>query len=338
MRLRSGWWIAAALALAACRASPPDGAVVVALPDGRPGIGFDDLRFSTTYGVLAPGGRSGNLDLVDPATRAVTAIGGFSMEPLFWGGHDQGVTSVDEAGGLLFVTDRTTTRLSVVDAGTRQIVASADLATTPDYVRYVAATHELWITEPDADQIEVFALDGSQPRRAGVIATPGGPESLVIDGTRGRAYTHLWAGGSLSVDLATRTIVAQWANGCSGSRGIALDPARGWLFAGCLEGRATIADVTQGGVLLGALDVPARGVDVIDYAPALGHIYLPGQSNATLVIVGVSATGALDLVATVPTVGGAHGVVADDRGNAWVGDPDNGELLVVADTAPASGR
>src|SRR6516165_2537707 len=90
-----------------CRASPPPGATVVPLPDGRPGIGFDDLRFSPTYRILAPGGRSGKLDLVDPATLSVTAIDSFSMAPLYFGGHDQGATSVDVGGGFLFVTDRT---------------------------------------------------------------------------------------------------------------------------------------------------------------------------------------------------------------------------------------
>jgi len=331
-----GAMLMVATAWAGCRASPPAGTTVVALPDGRPGIGFDDLRFATAYGVLAPGGRSGYLDVVDPATRAVTAIGGFSMEPLHFAGHDQGATSVDVGGGYLFVTDRTTSTLSVVDASTRQIAGSARVATTPDYVRFVAATDEVWVTEPDAEQIEVFTLAGATPSHAALIATPGGPESLVVDGTRGRAYTHLWGGGSISVDVRTRAVVAQWSNGCGGARGIALDEPRGLLFAGCAEGRGTVADVSRG-ALVASLDVPAQGIDVIDYAPALGHLYLPGQSNATMTIVSVGANGDLSLAGSAATVDGAHCVAADDRGNAWVCDPDNGELLVIADTAPAGG-
>jgi DNA-binding beta-propeller fold protein YncE len=325
------------LALAGCRASPPAGATVVALPDGRPGIGFDDLRFSTTYGVLVPGGRSGNLDLIDPATHAVTAIGGFTMDPLHFAGHDQGATSVDEGGGFLFVTDRTTGKLAVVDPMTKRVVATASIASTPDYLRYVPQTNEVWITEPGAEQIEVFSLSGSQPAQAALIKTPGGPESLVIDRTRDRAYTHLWGGGSISVDVHTRVVVEQWSNDCGGSRGIALDEARGFLFAGCVEGRGTVADVTHGGAMLGTLDVAAQGVDVIDYSPSLGHLYLPGESNATMAIVGVSASGELHLLGTTPTVSGAHCVAADDRGNAYVCDPDNGDLLVIADTTPRTG-
>jgi hypothetical protein len=320
-------------AVAGCRATPPPGTTVVQLPDGRPGIGFDDLHFSRTYGVLAPAGRTGNLDLVDPATLAVTAIGGFSMEPLHIAGHDQGVTSADEGGGLLFVTDRTTRQLHVVDPATRQIAGSAPTAASPDYARYVAQTNEVWLTEPDAEQIEVFGLAGSQPAQAAVIPVRGGPESLVIDPLRDRAYTHLWGGATVSIDVRSRAVVDEWANGCASSRGIALDGPRGLLFAGCDEGRGTVADVESGGAMLGVLDVPASGVDVIDYSPLLGHLYLPGQSNATLAIVSVGATGQLALLGTAATVDGAHCVAADDRGNAFVCDPDNGELLVIPDHA-----
>jgi DNA-binding beta-propeller fold protein YncE len=335
--VRGATWSILACALAACRASPPPGTTTVPLPDGRPGIGFDDLRFSTSYGVLAPAGRTGNLDLVDPATLAVRAIGGFSMEPLHFAGHDQGATSVDEGGGFLFVTDRTTDRLHIVDPGKGQIVGSAPVAASPDYVRYVPQTGEVWVTQPDAEQIEVFTLNGSQPAHAALIQTLGGPESLVIDRTRDRAYTHLWGGGTISIDVRTRAIVEQWGNGCRSSRGIALDEPRGFLFAGCDEGRGTVADVTSGGAMLGSLDVPASGVDVIDYSPSLGHLYLPGQSNATMAIVGVAASGQLSLLATAPTVSGAHCVTADDRGNAYVCDQDNGELLVIPDRTPRSG-
>src|SRR4029077_12912585 len=124
---------------------------------------------------------------------------------LHFAGHDQGPTSVDEGGGFLFVTDRTTRKLSVVDPTAKKIVATVSVATTPDYLRYVPQTNEVWITEPDMEQIEVFSLSGNQPGHAARIKTPGGPESMVVDRTRDRAYTHLWGGGTISVDVHTRT-------------------------------------------------------------------------------------------------------------------------------------
>src|SRR5262249_43808101 len=92
-----GWVAGLGVAFVACRATPPEGVPTIPLPDGTAGIGFDDLRFSPALGkVLAPAGRSGYLDLIDPVSRSVTAIDGFSKEIFWFGGSQDGVTSVDE--------------------------------------------------------------------------------------------------------------------------------------------------------------------------------------------------------------------------------------------------
>lgn len=116
-----------ALALVGCGGSPSG--TPVKLPDGAPGIGFDDLRYSASlHRVLVPGGRSGRLDLVDPESLAVTSIGGFSTKRDYSGGHDDGPTSVEEALGKLYVTDRTAVTLVVADPSSRTIVSSTPLA------------------------------------------------------------------------------------------------------------------------------------------------------------------------------------------------------------------
>ena len=54
------------------------------LPGGEGGIGFDDLWFSAElHRVLVPAGRTGRLDLIDPTTRAIEAVGGFSADEKF---------------------------------------------------------------------------------------------------------------------------------------------------------------------------------------------------------------------------------------------------------------
>src|SRR5215472_2136021 len=133
--------------LCACGQSA-DGTTVT-LPNAGPGIGFDDLRYSASlHRVLAPGGRSGELALVDPDTLAVTTIPGFSATGSYSGGHDDGPTSVDEGRSLLFVTDRTSQKLLVVDPSAGGIAGSSAVSASPDYVRYVAPTNEVWIAEP----------------------------------------------------------------------------------------------------------------------------------------------------------------------------------------------
>jgi DNA-binding beta-propeller fold protein YncE len=319
----------ALVAVVAC--TSPTG-TAVKLPGTPPGIGFDDLRYSPgLHRVLAPGGRTGQLFLIDPQTLDVTSIGGFGAVGDYSGGHDDGPTSVDEGLGKLFVTDRTTGTLFVVDPTAAAIASQAPLGASPDYVRFVAATKELWVSEPSAERIEILSLaDDGTPTPSASVAVANGPESLVIDATRGRAYTHRWQASTVAVDLKTRAVVAEWPNGCAASRGIALDEDRGWLFSGCNEGTAAVLDVAHEGRIVSTI-ARGSGYDVIGYAPALGHLYLAGSACGCLTIVGVSPSGALSLLDRMDAPSSTHCVTADDAGHAWVCDPDHGWLWRVDD-------
>lgn len=324
------------LAVGACRSSL-DG-VSVDLPASSPGIGFDDLRYSASlHRVLVPAGRSGNLVLVDPDTRTITTITGFSKSADFGGGHDFGATSVDEGAGLLFVTDRTSQRLVVVDPNTRQIVGVTSAGAGPDYVRFVASTRELWVTEPDASRIEVFSLPASgalNPSSVATIPVDNGPESLVIDQGRGRAYTHRWQKSTVVLDVKSRGVIGEWQNGCAASRGLALDEKREFFFASCSEGTVSVLSTRDGRILSSI--ARGSGFDVMGYSASLGHLYLAGTSCSCLVMLRVSAAGALSFLDRFDATSSAHCAVADDSRHAWVCDPDKGRLIRFDDAHPAS--
>lgn len=310
----------------------------LALPGGDGGIGFDDLRFSPSlHRVLAPAGRTGKLDLIDPKTQAIESVGGFSSDKKFGGGHGEGTTSVDEGGGVLFATDRGRTQVAVIDPKTKKVTSTTKLAGGPDYVRWVGPSNEVWVTEPGKKQVEYFALKKAKLVRKGAVAVPGGPESLVVDATRGRAYTHTWDDATVVLDLASHKEIARWKNGCKASRGIALDEKRGFLFVGCDEGKATALDVVHDGKLLGTADT-GNGVDIIAYDEKLGHLYVPGGDAATLTIIGVASSGKLSALGKVAVAADSHCVTVDDVGHAYVCDPGHGSLLVVTDPFPAESR
>jgi hypothetical protein len=328
------------VALTAATGDVGPAALPIVLPGGEGGIGFDDLTFAPgLHRLLVPAGRSGNLDLIDPATRKVVPIAGFSAQGTFAHGHGEGTTSADAGRGLIFAIDRTALKLVVIDpAAKNAVVGKADLASSPDYVRWVEPRGELWVTEPDRDRIEIFTLPASGPpvpAHKEFLAVPGGPESLVVDAAHGRAFTHLWKSTTLAIDLETRAVVGRWPNGCTDSRGIALDAGRGFLFAGCAEGKAVVLDVNRKGAVLSTLSAGA-GVDIIAYNPGLSHLYLPGGKSETMAILGVSKAGKLSLLSTVKTARGAHCAAADDRRQVWVCDPDHGRLLLIGDPHPAS--
>ena len=306
----------------------------VEIPGGAPGIGFDDLQFAPALKkILAPAGRAGVLALVDPGTRAVSVIAGFSAKKDYGGGHDDGVTSADAGKGWIFATDRTSLLLDVVDPASAKIVSSAKLSGSPDYVRFVETTGELWVTEPDKERIEIFRLSEARPpvpAHDAFVPVLGGPESLVVDAKSGRAYTHLWNGKTSVVDVRKRVVAATWPNGCKGSRGIALDPARGFLFAGCSEGKAVVLEAATGKEL--SSFSAGNGVDIIDYDPRSSHLYLPGGKSATMAVLGVSPEGKLSRLGEVKTAPRAHCVATDGNGNVFVCDPDGGRLLYFRDT------
>jgi hypothetical protein len=207
------------------------------------------------------------------------------------------------------------------------------LAGGPDYVRWVEPTKEVWVTEPGKKQIEVFALAKGKLARTTTIAIPGGPESLVIDAERGRAYTHTWQDQTVVVELAKHAEVRRWKNGCKDSRGIALDPKRALLFVGCDEGKATVLDLAHDGKVVGSA-ATGKGVDIIAYDPVRGHLYVPGGDSATLTILAVGVGGSLVVLGSVGVAADSHCVAVDDLGHAYVCDPKHGSLLVVTDPFP----
>jgi hypothetical protein len=322
-------WAILALALAALPS--------IQLPGGRRGIGFDDLVYSPDLSrVLVPAGRTGRLFLVDPATGAVESIEGFAVSAAATRGHGDGTTSADFGLGTLFAIDRTRGMLVAADPAARRIVAEVRLGGEPDYVRWVAPRQEVWVTEPG--RIETFLLEpGPLPLlvRSGDIAVEDGPESLVIDPARHRAYTNTRHHSTVAIDLDRGRVVSRWENGCAAARGLALDAAHGLLFVGCEEGRAVALDLGRGGAVAGR--APAgKGVDGIAFDADLSHLYLPAAGDAQLTVVGVRPGGALGPLGKLPTARGAHCAVSSGHGRIYVCDPAAGKLLVLQDPYPAS--
>ena len=319
--------------------------VPVALPNGDPGIGFDDLRYAPVIKkVLAPAGRSGNLDLVDPNTLDVTPISGFSASATFTaGGHSAGVTSADEGGGKLFAIDHETQSLRIIDPSTDSMVGMAKLAGMPDYVRWVESSGEIWMTEPGTGLEVISVGSGASPAHAATIAVSGGPEGIAVDNTRGRVYTNSFTGKTYAIDIAKRSVVETWSNGCGISLGLALDELAGFVFVACQAGSIVVLDAARGGSKLGesiwnGTPAPAQGwgLDIISYNPMLHHLYVPSSGAGNLSILGVPMSGSPNFLDTITTVPGSNEVTADEFGHAWVADSAGGQLLKVSDTYPTT--
>jgi hypothetical protein len=306
------------------------------LDGGAAGIGFDDLQYSSALDrLIVPAGRAGYVGLVEPLTSEITKLAGFSMTDTYAGGHDFGTTSAIEADGLVYAIDRTAQELRQVHPETGETLAATALAASPDYVRFVPMTRELWVTEPAAGQFEIFALGSGSPPPlsvSGTMPVPGGPESLVVPSNGATVYTNSFVGQTIRIDAASRTESVRWDNGCTLSLGLAVDEEAGLAFVGCPEGKAVSLSLETGSVL-STLDV-AGGVDIIAYSASLSHLYLNGSTQGELTVVGVDGDGALSLLATEPTAPSSNSscVASDPYDNVWVCDANAGQLFRFTDT------
>ena len=316
---------------AAGQTENPVRAAPLSLPGGEKGIGFDDIVYVPgLHQVIVPAAQTGRVYLIDPATRSRESCA-------VWQGR---TTSADAGDGYVFATDRTHSAVKVIDPKLHKVVASVTLEREPDIVRYVPATHEVWVTEedPQKGQVEILTFSAGGKvllsHAADVkVAGGGGPESLAVDPVRSRVYTNREDQKvTVAIDIASRRIVAEWKNGTEGSSsGLALDETEAWLFVGSGAGGVAVVDVAHNGRILGTLKF-GKGTDLIGYNPILRHVYVPDPKEGTLAIIGVSAGGQPSLLGTVETAKGSHAAAADNRGQVWVTDPDRGRLLVVNDT------
>ncbi len=314
-------------------------ATALTIPGCKDGVGLDDVNFSKSlHKVLLPAGRTGKLYMIDPSSFAMTSVEGFSSSTENIKGQKVGVSSADEGEGFLFAADHGTHKLDAVNIKRGMIAASAPLAGDADFVRYVDANHEVWVTEMDGAkrQIEVFSFAaGEKPALLHALDIPvaDGPESLTIDHLRNRAYTNLGKQAA-AIDVKTHAVISQWSNGCEKPRGTAVDEQRGFLFVGCGEGKAVVLDLNQNGKAIGS-QATGAGADLIDYNARLSHLYITGSKSATLSVLGVSPRGELSLLGTGPAAERSHCVAGDDQNNIWVCDPKHGQLLRYKDTFAA---
>ena len=317
--------------LSAAASAAQQAPVALAISGGQAGLDLDDMVYvPALHRIVVPAGQTGSLLLINPADLSTAQMDGVIAPAAGKASGDAATTSVSYGQGDLFASSHAPMQVVVIGAHSGKVLQRTPLASEPDYVRYLAAPAEVWVTEPHAKQIQVFAV-GSQPaatlKPVATIAVPGGPESLVFDPVRHRAYANLWGSQTVAIDLERHTLVAHWQNGCGGSRGLALDADHAHLFVGCTEGKVVTLDVAHDGKPVGSA-VAGKGIDIITYSPAQHRLYVPAGKSANLTVFDVSAAGALAPVATYPAAAHAHCVADDDHGTAFVCDPRGGKLLV----------
>jgi DNA-binding beta-propeller fold protein YncE len=281
-----------------------------------------------------PVGNTGSVDVLDVASGTFTRVNGFKTAELERRGkkHVAGPSAVSIGDGFAYIGNRASRQVCAVNSSVLKLAKCAQLSSSTDGVAYVAASREVWVTTPHDDSLAVLdASDPADPRPRAVIKLPGRPEGYAVDEKRGLFFTNLEDKAlTVVVDVKTRKQIATWKPGCgsAGPRGLAFDAARRFLVVACTD-RIQVLDAGHDGAPLGKLDT-GSGVDNIDYLEARGLVFVAASRAARLTIARLDAAGRLHVVATARIAVGARSVAADAAGNAYVADPPEARLLVVA--------
>ena len=341
---------------------------VIELPFEQTNLSFDELSYDAGLDrVIIPAAETGTLALINPTTEEIQLIQGFSKQ-ITSTDRIVGTTSAISVQKIIYALDRAARKIYIIDPGTRKIINAADLEAEPEYLRFVSATNEIWVTEPALEQIEVFRLKSGSPpslEKTQVIPVANGPEALLIDQSRGLAYTNQpEVGTTVVIQVMTHNIIDTWGNGCSKARGLALDPDRGLLFVVCNEGKLVLMDTNQDGLQITSQNY-GGDLNFVVYNPTLSHVYLPSAASAVVAIFAVvdapsptsatpanpgAAGGEETRLTPVPTPGvslvrlgtadtalNASCITVDNQNNLWICDPENAQMIIIHDSFPPSG-
>jgi DNA-binding beta-propeller fold protein YncE len=316
----------------------------ISLPGASGVVALDYFAYDHSTGKLwVPASNTGNVDVIDENSDAVSQVTGFKTGEVELRGRKitLGPTAVSIGDGVAYIGNRGDSSLCVIDAqnlkrGESLQVAppSAGPASAPDAVVYIGATKELWITTgappigvPSAEKaIQVF--DASEPHHLKFklkIPLDGSAEGYAVDNQRGVFYTNIEeAGKTVAIDVRSHKAVSTWKVH-DDLQGLALDSARGFLFVACGDHVVSL-DIAHGGRVADSL-VTGGGLDNIDFSIEKKLLYAAASVTATLSIIEVGNDGKFRLKALVPTAKGARGVVAGKGETAYLIDPAEGRIL-----------
>src|SRR5437870_8585150 len=234
-----------------------------------------------------------------------------------------------------------------VSAGRAGLVVVFDLKTlarlkeikttgeNPDAIVYDAATRHVFTFNGRGRN--VTAIDAGTDQVVGTLALDARPEFAVPDG-RGRVYVNLEDRNSLAVlDARKLSVLSVWPiAGCEEPSGLAFDADRRHLFPVCSTRVMAVVEAASGHAL-GSAPIGA-GVDAAAYDPGSGLAFAScGEGNLTVVRTG--ASGAPQVVQSVPTRRGARTMALDTRTHrVYLVTADFGPPPRPAPSSPVRGR
>ena len=227
------------------------------------------------------------------------------------GGH--GVALVPELNRGFASSGKSGT-VAVFDLMTlKTIGAPVPVGKKPDAIIYEPVTKHVFAFNGDSKDASV--IDAATARVIATIQLGGGPEFAAVDGKGGLFVNLEEKGETLSIDTQKNVVTRRWplAPG-EGPSGLAMDPAKHRLFAGCHNAEMVVLDTRSGKVL--ATPPIGKGVDACAFDPGTGFAFA-SCGDGTLTVVREDAAGPDKFLAEkIGTYRGARTMALDPETHA----------------------
>ena len=226
------------------------------------------------------------------------------------GGH--GTAFVPELGRGFATSGKSGTVL-VFDLQTLKAVGEpVKVGKKPDAIIYEPLTKHVFAF--NGDSADATVIDAATAKVVATVPLGGAPEFAVSDG-KGTLFVNLEdKSETLAIDVQKNTVVHRWplAPG-DAPTGLALDPTKRRLYAGCHNEQMIVLDADAGKVL-GSLPI-GKGVDADAFDPATGFAFA-SCGDGSLTVAKEEPAGTFHVVERVNTRPGARTMALDPQTHA----------------------
>jgi YVTN family beta-propeller protein len=234
--------------------------------------------------------------------------------------------------GRGFITNGTSSSVSVVDMKTLKIMNKIPVGKKPDAILYDSFSHRVFVYNGQDNSASV--IDAAKETVVATLALGGKPEFSATDG-KGHIFVNLEDKNEIvGLDASTLKIFARWPlKGGDEPTGLAIDVEHHRLFSVCHNKLLFVVDSDNGAVVT-TLPIGAK-VDGCTFDPGTGLVFT-SNGEGTITVVREESPSKFTVVETIVTQPGAKTITLDPESHTlYLPTAEFGPLRAPTKAVPA---
>lgn len=211
--------------------------------------------------------------------------------------------------GKGFTSNGQANNVTIFDLKTLKATGTVNTGQNPDSIIYEPATHHVFTFNGRSGDSTAFDAKSGEVVAAS-ISLGGKPEFAQVDG-KGRVFVNIEDKNEIVIlDAKANAVANRYSIApCDSPSGLAIDPKKGRLYSVC-ENKVMIVSDPAAGKVLASVPIGA-GDDGVAFDD--GYAFAANGQDGTITMVGETAPGKFEAVATIPTQRSARTIAADQR-------------------------